>query len=424
MLEMKDSGIEWIGAVPADWRIIRVKDKYSFDTGFTPDTSHPEFYSDDGYEWATIADLVAGTVATPTRSRVERSYTDLTHREMAPKGSLLYSFKLSVGQVAIVDRPLFTNEAIACFYPSQEVCINFLKYSSTLIKFGANTNIYGAQILNRQLINNARIVFPPLIEQLRIAAFLDAKCAEIDVMAAEVQSEIDTLEQYKRSVITEAVTKGLNPDAEMKESKIAWVKRIPSHWRTIPAKYLFCNSDLRKRSCDTLLTSSQKYGIISQQEYMEREQAQIVIATQGIENWKHVDPFDFVISLRSFQGGLEMSEVTGCVTWHYVVLKAKKKVIPQFYKWLFKSSAYIMALQGTCNFIRDGQDLRFSNFSQVTLYEPPLSEQEAIADYLDIKCARIEKIIEEKREQLEVIEKYKKSIIFEYVTGKKEVQAI
>lgn len=264
-------------------------------------------------------------------------------------------------------------------------------------------------------------LLPDLLEQQNIANFLDAKCAEIDALAADIQTQIDTLEQYKRSVITEAITKGLNPDVEMACHQISWIEQMPAHWKIIPSKYLFHNSDKRKCEGDQQLTASQKHGIITQQEYMERENSKIVFANQGLENWKHVEPYDFVISLRSFQGGLEMSETTGCITWHYVVLKANKPICPRFYKWLFKSSAYINALQGTCNFIRDGQDLRFSNFAQVPLYEPPLSEQEDIASYLDMKCSQIDSISDQKKEQLTVLEAYKKSLIYEYVTGKKEV---
>lgn len=277
--------------------------------------------------------------------------------------------------------------------------------------------------LTEEQLGAVPTVVPPLKEQKRIATYLDSKCAEIDALTADIQAQIDTLEQYKRSVITEAVTKGLNPDVEMTCHQISWIEQMPAHWKIIPSKYLFHNSDKRKCEGDQQLTASQKHGIITQQEYMERENSKIVFANQGLENWKHVEPYDFVISLRSFQGGLEMSETTGCITWHYVVLKANKPICPRFYKWLFKSSAYINALQGTCNFIRDGQDLRFSNFAQVPLYEPPLSEQEDIASYLDMKCSQIDSISDQKKEQLTVLEAYKKSLIYEYVTGKKEVPA-
>ena len=174
---------------------------------------------------------------------------------------------------------------------------------------------------------------------------------------------------------------------------------------------------------DEQLTSSQKYGIISQKDYMEREQSRVVIATQGIENWKHVEPNDFIISLRSFQGGLEKSDISGCITWHYIVLRPKKNVYPEYFKWLLKSSKYINALQSTCNFIRDGQDLRFSNFVQVPLFIIPMKEQKEIAEYLNLKIPQIDMLISEKQSLIEDLESYKKSLIYEVVTGKRKVVA-
>lgn len=270
-------------------------------------------------------------------------------------------------------------------------------------------------------MNNIMVPTPNIVEQRAIADYLNSCCLDIDSIIVNIQSEIDTLEKYKRSVITEAVTKGLDKDVEMKDSGIKWIKQIPKTWKIIPSKYLFHNSDERKHKNDVQLTASQKYGIISQKDYMRRESAKIVLANQGIENWKHVKPDDFIISLRSFQGGLEMSDITGCITWHYVVLRATKPIYPKFYKWLFKSSQYINALQSTCSFIRDGQDLRFSNFAKVPLFEPPLGEQKRIAEFLEKECSNLDESISLLNKQLETLAAYKKSLIYEYVTGKKEV---
>ena len=196
---------------------------------------------------------------------------------------------------------------------------------------------------------------------------------------------------------------------------------VPAHWEIRPSKFLFENCDERRREGDVQLTASQKYGMISQEEYMRRENARIVLADKGLENWKHIEPFDFVISLRSFQGGLEMSEVSGCATWHYIVLRARQQIHPYYFKWLFKSSMYITALQRTCNYIRDGQDLRYSNFVKVPLCIPTIEEQYSIADYLDKKCAQIDQLITIKQKKIDKLNEYKKSLIYEYVTGKKEV---
>lgn len=202
----------------------------------------------------------------------------------------------------------------------------------------------------------------------------------------------------------------------MKISGVDWCQNIPDNWSIIPSKYLFRDSNVRRLDGDIQLTASQKYGIISQVDYMEREQASIVLANKGLESWKHVEPLDFIISLRSFQGGLEMSEVKGCITWHYVVLKATQAIHHAYYKWLFKSAQYITALQRTCNFIRDGQDLRYSNFAKVPLPYPPVEEQKTIANFLDSKCAEIDALMEDIRAGISTLEEYKKSVITEAVT--------
>lgn len=203
---------------------------------------------------------------------------------------------------------------------------------------------------------------------------------------------------------------------EMKISGVDWCHTIPDNWSIIPSKYLFRDSNVRRLDGDIQLTASQKYGIISQVDYMEREQVSIVLANKGLESWKHVEPLDFIISLRSFQGGLEMSEVKGCITWHYVVLKATQAIHHAYYKWLFKSAQYITALQRTCNFIRDGQDLRYSNFAKVPLPYPPVEEQKTIANFLDNKCAEIDALMEDIRAEISTLEEYKKSVITEAVT--------
>ena len=416
MREMKDSRIEWIGQIPSTWRIN--KGKY-----FISLLNKPARETDE-----IITCFRDGEVTLRSNRREDGftvSLTETGYQGIDVGDLIVHGMDGFAGAIGISDsrgkatpvlNVLNTTECkkyIMYLMRSMAYCGLFLSLSTGIRVRTCDTNW--------KKLREIDYLLPDLLEQQNIANFLDAKCAEIDALAADIQTQIDTLEQYKRSVITEAITKGLNPDVEMACHQISWIEQMPAHWKIIPSKYLFHNSDKRKCEGDQQLTASQKHGIITQQEYMERENSKIVFANQGLENWKHVEPYDFVISLRSFQGGLEMSETTGCITWHYVVLKANKPICPRFYKWLFKSSAYIDALQGTCNFIRDGQDLRFSNFAQVPLYEPPLSEQEDIASYLDMKCSQIDSISDQKKEQLTVLEAYKKSLIYEYVTGKKEV---
>lgn len=232
-----------------------------------------------------------------------------------------------------------------------------------------------------------------------------------------------TLLQEKRTTtINNAVTRGIKTTAKMYESSVEWLGEVPENWRIVPAKALFAQSKETRHETDVQLTASQKYGIISQEDYMEKQSYKIVLADKGLENWKHVEPNDFIISLRSFQGGLEISYIPGCITWHYIVLKPKVGVEPEYFKWLFKSPRYIQALQRTANFIRDGQDLRFSNFVQVPLPLIPMDEQKEIAEYLNKETARIDSIIADITEQIEKLKEYRQSVISEVVTGKVAVE--
>lgn len=416
MREMKDSGIAWVKTIPAHWEIKRGKFALSL-------LDRPVFPDDQ-----VITCFRDGQVTLRANRREEGftvSMQEAGYQGIEPGDLVVHGMDGFAGAIGVSDSrgkgtPVLNvldskyNKRFLMYYLRMIAFIGVFESLSTGIRVRSCDT-------NWNKLRELPYFLPPSEEQNKIVAYLDNATRDNKELALQIQKQIDTLEGIKQSIISEAVTKGLNRQAELRESGIKWVSHLPAHWAIIPSKYLFRDSDVRKQAGDVQLTASQKYGIISQEEYMERENAKVVLANQGLDDWKHVEPYDFVISLRSFQGGLEMSETTGCITWHYVVLKATKPIYPKFYKWLFKSSMYITAIQRTCNFIRDGQDLRYSNFSQVPLYEPPLEEQKEIADYLDKKCAEIDTIIASKQKQLETLDAYKKSLIFEYVTGKKEV---
>lgn len=424
MREMKDSGIEWIGEIPKHWTVKNLKYIFDITSGSTPASGVSQYWDGD-IKWITPADFKTNDVYV---FGGRRNITGLAlmscSTQVIPDSSIIFSKRAPIGSVVITGEKMCINQGcLALVSKHQKTSVKFYYYALSILDkifdmLGSGTTF---KEISAFRFSNTSLQCPHFEEQQQIADFLDTQCSEIDATAEDIQKEISLLEDYKKSVITEAVTKGLNPDAEMKDSGVKWLPKIPKHWKVIPSKYLFANSDIRRQTGDEQLTASQKYGIITQKDYTAKENAQIVLATQGLEKWKHVEPNDFIISLRSFQGGLEMSKITGCITWHYVVLKAQKKVYHKYYKWLFKSARYINALQGTCNFIRDGQDLRFSNFALVPLFELPLEEQQQIADYLDTKCSEIDTLIADKKRQLDILTDYKKSLIYEYITGKKEV---
>lgn len=323
----------------------------------------------------------------------------------------------------LINEKVWVNNHIHVLKPYKTVNSSFLVYYLNNVDYKTYINGSILNKLTQSNMNTIAFIVPPLEEQEKIADFLDKQCTEIDAILTKTRDSIAEYKKLKQAVITQAVTKGVRGERPMKDSGIEWVKKLPIEWRIIPSKYLFRNSDVRRQVDDEQLTASQKYGIITQKAYMELEKSKIVLANKGLDDWKHVEPNDFIISLRSFQGGLEMSEIAGCITWHYIVLKPCKQIVSKYYKWLFKSEIYIKALQRTCNFIRDGQDLRYSNFVQVPLFEPTIEEQQEIAEYLDKKCSEIDILVAKKERYVIELENYKKSLIYEYVTGKKEVMS-
>ena len=204
---------------------------------------------------------------------------------------------------------------------------------------------------------------------------------------------------------------------KMKDSGIEWIGEIPEGWETINPKALFAQRKDRASKGERQLTSSQQYGILYQDEYMELTGSKVVTVEKDFDILKHVETGDFVISMRSFQGGLEYSTKSGAISSAYIMLVPNLELVyPRFYKWLLKSSVYIDALQRTTNMVRDGQAMRYSNFAQVRLFTLPLDEQKSRADFLDLECSSIDKILFKTRSSIEEYKKLKQAVITQAVT--------
>ena len=403
--EMKDSGVEWIGKIPKDWKVIKVKKLFHIGRGRV--ISKLEL-KEDGYpvySSQTKNNGILGYIETYDFDKSQITWTT----DGANAGTVfLREGKYNCTNVCGTLLPKKENEK--------------LKFVEFALKFIApyykRADINGFKIMNNEMAE-IPIIYPPLEEQEKIANYLNKKVVDIDLIIEKTKTTIEDYKKYKQSIITEAVTKGLNPNVEMKNSGIEWIGEIPKHWKKINPKALFYQRKDRAKKDDRQLTASQKYGIMYQDEFMEKEGVRVTVVQKDFDILKHVEPNDFVISMRSFQGGLEYSELSGCISSAYVMLIPNlDKVYPKFF---FKSFKYINALQSTSNLVRDGQAMRYSNFSQLYLVEIPLEEQKEIAEYLDKKVAEIDNLIAKKESLISEMEEYKKSLIYECVTGKKEI---
>ena len=272
-----------------------------------------------------------------------------------------------------------------------------------------------------QHLKRSDVVLPPREEQIEIAEFLNQKTAEIDQAIAIKEQQIALLNERKQIVIQKAVTQGLDPNVPMKDSGVEWIGQIPEHWEIIRSKFLFTQRKENSRKDDVQLSATQAYGVIPQEEYEKRTGKSVVKISLHLDKRKRVHLNDFVISMRSFQGGLERAWAEGCIRSSYVVLKPLKPIDPDYYGYLFKTPMYIKALQNTSNFIRDGQDLNFGNFSQVDLFIVPLSEQKQIVEYIKSQLGDFEKHLELLNQQIEKLKEYKTTLINDAVTGKIKV---
>ena len=201
-----------------------------------------------------------------------------------------------------------------------------------------------------------------------------------------------------------------------KPSGVEWLGDVPEHWEVIPSKFYFTERKEKAESSDKQLTASQKYGIIFQEDFMA-ENGRVMVVMKNPEILKKVRPNDFVISMRSFQGGLELSYLEGSISSAYVMLKPNLNVVDiEYFKYSFKTTRYIQSLQSTSNLIRDGQALRFNNFSQVKLVLPPKADQQKIVSFLDTETTRIDNLITKQEKLIELLEEQRKSIISHAVT--------
>ena len=260
----------------------------------------------------------------------------------------------------------------------------------------------------------------PIDEQQRIADFLDAKCAEIDALVADIQSQIDTLEQYKRSVITETVTKGLNPDAEMKDSGVQWIGDTPAHWGVIRGKYILRYMQKPVRENDGVITCFRDGEVTLRS---NRREDGFTMSDKEI-GYQGIDVGDLVVhGMDGFAGAIGISDSRGKASPVLNVLDTDQ--CKRYIMYYLRSMAYSDVFLALATGIRVRScDLRWNKLAELSYPVPPLDEQNAIVKHIDSVLSKADAVIADKKAQLATLDEYIKSLIFEYVTGKKEVPCI
>ena len=430
MRTTKDSGISWLGEYPSGWELKKIK--YCL---------QERVEKNNPIRTTEILSLTAKQGVIPYDQKEgggNKPKEDVSAYRLAYPGDIVMnSMNILSGSVGL-------SQYFGCVSPvyymlgpwkaAEDVRYYNYIFQTTMFQrslFGLGNGILIKESGNGKL-NTIRMRIPmdkfgglfipvaPIDEQKRIADFLDAKCAEIDALTADIQTQIDTLEQYKRSVITETVTKGLNPDAEMKDSGIEWVGEIPVHWPVHPVYSYYGERKNKNRlgKEDNLLSLS--YGRVIRKDINTNDG----LLPESFNTYNIVEAGDIIIrptdlqnDKRSLRTGLVKEH--GIITSAYIDLCPLKQVDSRYFHFLLHAYDVMKVFYNMGNGVRQG--LNYSEFSRLMVFEPPYEEQVAMADYLETKVTEVDAIIEQKKEQMAVLDAYKRSLIFEYVTGKKEV---
>lgn len=430
---MKNSGIEWIGEIPDSWKVVETKFLFDIFSGATPDTSVPENW-DGGINWITPADFKSDDyyVSTGKKSITIKGLNSCS-ATIVPEDSLIFSKRAPIGAVVIAKNELCTNQGcLSCVNKGQSVT----KYYYYVMRAAEKIyELYGAGTTFKEIaalkFANFVLPCPNVNEQETIQLCLSNKMEKVDKLIEVQQAQIEKLKEYKQSVITEAVTKGLNPTAPMKDSGVEWIGKIPEGWKVCRIKNL---PDYSVENCfidgdwiesPDIADSGIRYlttGNVGDGQFKYQGNGYITQETFDKLNCKFAYPGDWVIARLNAPYGrsciLPSDEERYVLAVDIVILRTK------YNKKYFCYFTQCPEFQHTVEDYARGTAMKRisrTNLGAVKTVLPSIEEQNEIADYLDNKCAKIDKLIALKQSKIEKLQEYKKSLIYEYVTGKKEV---
>lgn len=420
MREMKDSGIEWIGQIPTGWKLRRAK------TLFTQRNS-----KGNGIEVLLSPTQKYGVVP---QSQLEgvvqvKEDADLQMFKTLHKGDFVISLRSFQGGFEYSLYEGVCSPAYQVFYPTSPICGTYYRYlfkSQSFISKMNNLTVGIREGKNIQYVDfaNSQIPVPPLAEQERIAVFLNAECAEIDAVLEKTRASIEEYKKLKQAIITQAVTKGIRGDRPMKDSGIEWIGDIPAEWnkdKVIRVFSVIGSGTTPKSSDENLFDGNTPWiqsGDINGENLFVTKNC---VSNSAIESYSalrvYQAPYLVVAMYGASVGNLSLSMIDACVNQACCVLK-KPTINLKFAFYIFKAVKDYLARKA----VGGGQpNISQETIKQLWLTIPSADEQIEISNYLDEKCRSVDALIAKKQQYLTEIENYKKSLIYEYVTGKKEV---
>ena len=419
--EMKDSGVEWIGEIPEDWDVKRIKHAVvQMGSGTTPNSDNSNFY-DGNIAWIQSGDLYNTPIITKTSKTVtEQAIQRCSALKIYHKPYIVIAmYGASVGNVSIASIDACTNQACCIIKPNDNNDIDYLKYWLEVCKTDfIRKSVGGGQPnISQDKVREQTYLCPSPTDQQQIVHFLDRKCTAIDTAIEKTKKSIEKLEEYKKAVITKAVTKGIDPNAKMKDSGVEWIGEIPEDWdvkklRTYFSRRINKNTHLHENN---LLSLS--YGGIIRKNIDTKEG----LLPESFDGYNIVEDGDIVIrgtDLQNDHRSLRTGLVTerGIITSAYMTLRPKEDVNSTYYHYLLHCYDISKVFYSMGGGLR--QSLDYWEFIRMPVLHPTDREQEKIVSYIKTKCTAIDNAIEKKKKAIEKWEEYKKSLIYYAVTGK------
>lgn len=425
----KDSGIQWVGEIPSHWDI--VKTSYLFDdigSGTTPNTNDDSLYdTDNGINWLQTGDLNDGHITKTSKKISQKAIEENSTLRLYPINSLVIAlYGATIGKVGVLDIETTTNQACCVLPPSDKVSTDFAYYifiasKEALLNLASGG---GQPNISQAIIKNHRIPYPLYAEQQVIAAYLDHKVGQIDATIAEKEQMLEDLKNYRSTIISEAVTKGLDKTVEMKNSGVDWIGMMPKHWVTKRLKFVSDNFDGTHYSPETkengkpYVTAADIRGkgidYASTKKISQKDYNRLVEQGCKIENNDVLLVKDGATTGRI---GL-MIDSEECVALSSVaMLRPKEGIYPLFLMYCMMSNA--MQTQITNSMAGSAMPrITLTKLNEFVVCVPHLDEQRKIAVFVDGKVEKINRTIDEINIQIDALKSYKSALIMEAVTGK------
>ena len=419
----KDSGISWIGEIPSHWDIRRFKSFFFVANGNGFKIEYQGRDSGD-YPFLKVSDLNGAlNIVSTANNYITEQIVEKESLKIIPKGSILFS---KIGE-ALKKNHRKINTIPCCIdnncsalirkeNMTEEIDIDFAYYVMRCVDMTWFDNGGTIPCVNMRKFMTSSFSLPSLAEQEKIVSYLEDKTSKIDAYVADKEKEIELLQELKQKTIADAVTKGLNPDAKMKNSGISWIGDIPEHWEVKKIGSLFVERREKVSDKEFPALSVSKQGVTPQLD--------TAVKTDNGDNRKKVCKNDFVVNSRSDRkGSCGVSPYTGSVSLINIVLSPRENIEVQYFHHLFRSNNYIEEYYRIGRgIVADLWTTRYSEMRNIFVPLPPKDEQQSIVAYIEEKSELIDKLASELLSEIDYLKEYKQRLIADCVTGQVNVQ--